>query len=85
MFLLFEIKNNSLYIPSANLYIDSLKKKEFGFISHAHIDHIARHKKILCSKITAEFIKLRLKNPDCLIIPFNKDKKINQKEIFQSS
>ena len=74
---IFKIKDNSIYIPSANLYFDALKVKEFGFISHAHADHIAKHKKVLCSKATAEFIKLRLKNPDCLILPFSQQMDIN--------
>jgi Cft2 family RNA processing exonuclease len=78
---LFEIKDKSLFIPSINLYIDSLKKKEFGFISHAHRDHIARHNQVICSENTAEFIKLRLANPDCLILPYSRAMKINRVKV----
>ena len=82
MSVLFELKDNSIFIPSVNLYLDALKKKEFGFISHAHRDHIARHKKILCSPNTAEFIKLRLKKPECFVLPFSSEVSINNVHVI---
>jgi Cft2 family RNA processing exonuclease len=78
---LFDIRDNIIYVSSAELYIDALKKKEFGFISHAHIDHIANHKKILCTKITADLIQLRLRNPKCLVLPFLVQTEINSAQI----
>ena len=61
---LFEVHNKSVIIPDINLSLDSKKRSDFGFISHAHSDHTARHKKILCSDITAQLLNLRLKNTD---------------------
>jgi Cft2 family RNA processing exonuclease len=81
MVALFEIRDNTIFVSSAHLYLDALKKKEFGFISHAHIDHIANHKKILCTKVTADLISLRLKNPKCHVLPFFQKIQINNAKI----
>jgi Cft2 family RNA processing exonuclease len=78
---LFEIRDNAIFIPSASLYLDALKKKEFGYISHAHIDHLARHKQILCTPVTADLVSLRLKNPQFHILPFFKKIQINDVKI----
>ena len=55
--------DRDILIDHLNLWLDSKRVKEFGFISHGHADHIARHKKIICSNPTADIIKIRLKNP----------------------
>ena len=74
---IFQLKNGSIYIPLLDLYLDSRKKQSAGFISHAHGDHIARHKHIICTPETARILSLRLKNPTCEILPFFRKKKIN--------
>jgi len=51
------------YIPDVDLHLDAGRQQPYGFISHAHTDHTARHKKILCSEATAAFLRTRLKNP----------------------
>lgn len=58
---LFQIIDKSIYIPAADLYLDASKKKHFGFISHAHSDHLARHQTILCTPETAQLLQIRLK------------------------
>ncbi|WP_457566512.1 MBL fold metallo-hydrolase RNA specificity domain-containing protein [Caldithrix abyssi] len=50
-----------LHIPEIDLWLDSKRVKPFGFVSHAHTDHLARHKKILCTPPTAEFVQQRIK------------------------
>jgi Cft2 family RNA processing exonuclease len=77
----FQIKQNNIFIPSAELYLDARKKKSTGFISHAHSDHSARHEQIISSRITADLLQLRYKNINCTSLnfkqPFNlKDAKI---------
>ena len=37
------IFDRGVYLPELDLWLDSLRKKEFGLISHAHSDHTARH------------------------------------------
>ena len=74
---IFQLQEDSIYLPQAQLYIDSKRKKPFGFVSHAHGDHIARHNKILCTPGTARMLSLRLKNPDFITLPFFRQRKIN--------
>lgn len=58
---------HSLLIPELNLWLDHRVAKDYGFISHAHADHFARHKKILCSPETAALIKKRYSVPKSAI------------------
>lgn len=63
--------DKDLYIPEIDLWLDSRRVKPHGFISHAHADHIARHKKILCSPPTAELLRIRVKNPVIKTVDYN--------------
>jgi len=67
--------DKDIYIPAADIWLDSSRKKEYGFISHAHADHVARHNHIICSPPTADILKIRLKNPDIETLEFNKPQK----------
>ena len=58
---MFRVKDGHPYIPSIDLYLDAKKKQSFGFVSHAHSDHAAQHRRILCSKPTAALLTARLK------------------------
>ena len=77
----FLLRNGSIFLPQIQLYLDARKKQSFGFISHAHGDHIAHHKKILCTPETARILSLRLKSPDCMTLPFFRKKRINDASI----
>lgn len=35
--------NRGVYLPELDLWLDSLRRRDFGLISHAHSDHTARH------------------------------------------
>jgi Cft2 family RNA processing exonuclease len=59
-----------LCIDDIQLWLDSKRKRELGFVSHAHADHIANHKKILCTPATGRFLKKRLKKPNYTAIPY---------------
>jgi Cft2 family RNA processing exonuclease len=78
---IFQSRNDSLYLPDVNLFLDSKQKQSFGYISHAHSDHIARHTKILCTPETSRILSLRLKKPDYVRIPFFRKTKINGQSI----
>jgi Cft2 family RNA processing exonuclease len=64
------MEGKSIYIPSAQIFLDSRKKRKCAYISHAHGDHIAPHEKILCTPETADLLRLRLRYPQCLRIPY---------------
>jgi len=53
------ISKNGIYLPELEMSLDPHRKCDFGFISHAHADHYARHKRILCSTRTANLIAAR--------------------------
>jgi Cft2 family RNA processing exonuclease len=75
---IFQLRNGELFLPAADLYLDAKKKKSFGYISHAHGDHSANHHSILCTPQTARLAAIRLKNPNCQMIPFFRKIKYNQ-------
>jgi Cft2 family RNA processing exonuclease len=78
---IFQSKNDSIYLPATDLFLDARKKQGFGYISHAHGDHIASHNKILCTPETARILSLRLKKPEFLTLPYFRKTKINGKSI----
>ncbi len=74
--------DRDLHIPEIDLWLDSTHVKPFGFVSHGHTDHMARHKKILCTPATAEFVRLRMKNPhEIFALPFGETLSINAHQI----
>ena len=78
---LFQLRKKSIYLPQLDLFVDAKKKQPFGFISHAHSDHIARHDKIICTPETARILSLRLKNPTFEILSFFRKKKMGNSSI----
>jgi len=78
---IFHLDDKVIYIPSAKLHLDSPLKKSFGFVSHAHSDHIAKHQTILCTDKTAQLINFRLKNPKCITLSYFESKRIGDAEI----
>ena len=50
---------NGLYLTDLELFLDSRRSRENGFVSHAHADHFGRHENILCSEPTAHLLKAR--------------------------
>lgn len=77
----FTIDKKWIYLPDADLYLDAGKKKKFGFVSHAHSDHSARHEKILCTPATADFLNIRFKKVNCQVLDYGKAININNSQI----
>ncbi len=73
--------DRDLHIPGIDLWLDSKRVKSFGFVSHAHSDHLARHKKILCTPQTADLIQKRLKPTQYQKIPFGQLFQLNEHQI----
>ena len=73
--------DRDILIDHLNLWLDSQRVKEFGFISHGHVDHIARHRKIICSKPTADFIRIRLKNPQYQALEYNEILELDESKV----
>ncbi len=49
-----------LWLPQVGWWLDAQARAERSFVSHAHSDHIARHKEVLCSAPTARLLHARL-------------------------
>lgn len=48
-----------IYLPEADLWLDPHFAVERAFISHAHSDHVGRHRTTFCSELTLELMKAR--------------------------
>ena len=51
--------NRGIYLPEADLWLDPMRRAERAFISHAHSDHVARHRWTLCSPLTQHLLQKR--------------------------
>jgi Cft2 family RNA processing exonuclease len=49
-----------IHLPQVGWWLDAQSRVERSFVSHAHSDHIARHREVLCSRGTARFLHARL-------------------------
>jgi DNA ligase 1 len=52
--------SGSLYLPQIDWWLDAHRPVERSFVSHAHFDHLAAHREILCSHGTARLMRARL-------------------------
>jgi DNA ligase 1 len=55
-----EMREGSVYLPEIDLWCDAHKPVAQSFVSHAHFDHIALHKKIIVSEGTQRLMSARL-------------------------
>lgn len=51
---------DGVYLPQIDWWLDAHFPVEKGFVSHAHFDHVAAHKQVLCSAGTATLMQARL-------------------------
>lgn len=78
--------HNGIHIKGTGLWLDARIKAEFSFISHAHIDHVVKHKEILSTKETARFYEHRFGKTKFNILEYNSPKRIQgvKVELFPS-
>lgn len=62
----------AVHLPGADLWLDPHRARSFAFVSHAHADHFAPHRRILCSRGTHELIRARygLRDADYTVLEF---------------
>jgi Cft2 family RNA processing exonuclease len=51
---------NGIWLPQAGWWLDARFPVDRSFVSHAHSDHIAAHREVLCSAGTARLMRARL-------------------------
>ena len=49
-----------VWLPQVGWWLDARHARERSFVSHAHFDHLALHREILCSPGTARLMRARL-------------------------
>ncbi len=77
---------NGIHIKDTLLWLDARKKTEFSFVSHAHIDHVARHKEILATAETKALYEHRLGEIKAITLGYHIPKKVKgvKVELFPS-
>ncbi|HWA08876.1 MAG TPA: ATP-dependent DNA ligase [Opitutaceae bacterium] len=54
---------NGVWLPQVGWWLDAHFPVDRSFVSHAHFDHLAAHREILCSRGTARLMRARLAGP----------------------
>ncbi|CAM2810557.1 ATP-dependent DNA ligase [Rariglobus hedericola] len=63
---------NGLWLPQAGWWLDAHHPVDRSFVSHAHFDHLAPHREILCSEGTSKLMGARMPGERREhILPFN--------------
>lgn len=52
-----------VHVPSIDLWLDPIAPREFAFVSHAHSDHIGKHRETVLSPGTSRLMRSRLGAP----------------------
>ena len=60
-----------VYLPELDLWLDSRRKREFSLISHAHSDHIARHRRPVLTPNTGLLLSEYLKNSSAIVLDYH--------------
>lgn len=63
--------DDGVVISGIGLHLDALRPKELSFISHAHSDHVAAHKRVIASRLTARILAERIKKTALYPLGFN--------------
>lgn len=51
---------NGIWLPQTGWWLDAHHPVERSFVSHAHFDHLARHREIICTEGTARLMRARM-------------------------
>ncbi|MEM9398814.1 MAG: ATP-dependent DNA ligase [Verrucomicrobiota bacterium] len=73
-------EEGATYLPEIDLWLDSRVPKNSSFVSHAHFDHISRHRRMILSEMTARLLDSRLSNDSQkMILPFGEETVFDKK------
>ena len=62
--------DSGILLPELDLWLDSRRKRESSFISHAHSDHTGRHLKPVVTPNTLLLLSDYLKNASPVVLPY---------------
>ncbi len=60
-----------VYLPELDLWMDSLRRRDFGLITHAHSDHTARHTRPVLTRNTGLLLSEYLEKSDPLYLEYH--------------
>jgi DNA ligase-1 len=68
-----EMRGGSIFLPQVELWCDAHQPADFSFVSHAHFDHLAGHRRIVTSEGTRRLMAARLPGErEEIVLPFGK-------------
>ena len=66
-----ELVGGAIHLSDSVLWFDAPRRQDLSFVSHAHGDHIARHRRVIATDPTARLMARRLGTlPDVLTVPY---------------
>ncbi len=66
------MRNGSIWLPQVSLWCDAHEPTDLSFVSHAHFDHLALHRKIITSIGTQQLMAARLPGErEEIVLPFD--------------
>jgi Cft2 family RNA processing exonuclease len=70
---------HGILLPQIGWQLDASRSVARSFVSHAHSDHIARHRLALCTQATARFMyaRLRGRKREEIILPFGAEHRLD--------
>jgi len=77
---------DGIHIKDTHFWLDARKKTDFSFISHAHIDHVAKHKEILATEETSALYQHRLGKTKAITLGYHIPRRVKgtKVELFPS-
>ncbi|PQO35585.1 MBL fold metallo-hydrolase RNA specificity domain-containing protein [Blastopirellula marina] len=73
--------DRGLFLLPGHLGVDVRRRQQFGFISHAHMDHAARHETILCTPETAALVRHRIGETQFRLMPLGETIEFRQSQL----
>ncbi|RME71661.1 MAG: MBL fold metallo-hydrolase [Verrucomicrobia bacterium] len=65
--------SHGIHLPQIGWHLDAHKAVERAFVSHAHFDHLGRHRTVLCSPGTAALMAARMSvKREMITVPFGR-------------
>ena len=62
--------HRGVYLPDLNLWLDSRVKRQSSFVSHAHTDHVARHRAPVLTRGTLRLLRPMFQSASPVVLDF---------------
>jgi len=74
--------DGGIEVAGGLLWLDARKPKPLGVITHAHADHVGRHKSVICTRETAAFVRQRSGHKaDYVVLPYREPYAVGDLEV----